>query len=618
MSHSTAALPIEAVVAAATRRSLLRVDGDALYWLEQRPSEQGRSVIVRWHARTGAEVITPPALNARSRVHEYGGGEFAVHNGNVVFVADPNQQCWLRTADGQLRLLLAPTEPAGAVRFADFAWHPNGQWLYAVRERHGHDGVMGNGAIRAGVINELVAISLAGECVVLADAADFFAAPCVSPDGKRLAWLQWSHPQMPWDGSALMLAELADASALNVCRQVAGHSEESVLQPGFTADGRLLAITDRHGFWQLGEVGESGWRVLTTLAADCAVAPWSLGTRTWAEGPAGSLLLLATRAGFQQLLRLTAPGAVPVTLPWGCLAPHLACDDSNVYMLAANPQQAEAVVRIELATGAAQPLSSAAPWPAEVDIAVPELLEVAAGDRLIPAWFYRPANAIKPPLVAFCHSGPTGQASPTLQAAIQFWTSRGYAVVDINYRGSDGYGRRWRQALLGHWGEYDVADCLAVITHLLGNDAVDAQRIYLRGNSAGGLTALQLLAQSRLIRAAALRYPVVDLPALAHVSHKFEAHYLHRLVGVADESPAALAPYSPANQLHCITTPLLIQQGDQDPVVPSTQARLLADTLTARGVSCELKLHAGEGHGFRRAETLAAALQAELDFFEQH
>lgn len=612
-----AALPVEAVIAAATRRSLLQCDGGFLYWLEQRPQQRGRGVIVRWSASTGTQELTPESLSVRARVHEYGGGEFAVHQGRIVFCAEPGQSLWLRDEAGLRALSLPEPAAGGAVRFADFCWHPTADCFYAVRETHhpesGH------------VDNDVVAITLDGVCTSVASGADFYAAPRVSPCGRQLIWLQWSNPLMPWDGTEWCVARLATPTALREPRTLAGAAEESVLQPGFLRDGRMLAVSDRGQWWQLGEwvAGQQSdnavWQALTPIGAEAAVAPWSLGTRTWCEiADAGICAILAQNGRQQLCYRAHGQTAWQIlSLPVSCLAPTLAADAEHVYLLGAAPDCDEQLLQYRLRDGAIRVIAAAPDWPEAVPVVPAEQRQVLRDGDAIPFNFYRPSDALAPPLLVLCHSGPTGSASPALQAAIQFWTSRGFAIADVNYRGSDGFGRRWRQSLLGHWGEFDVADCVEVIADLIAEASVDRERIFLRGNSAGGLTVLQLLARHHGIRAAAVRYPVVDLPALAAVSHKFEAHYLQRLVGASEVTDEVMVAASPNQQFARIRTPLLIQQGDQDTVVPVAQAEQLAAALQANRVAHELVLYQGEGHGFRRSDTLATALENEWRFFRQ-
>ncbi|NQD38760.1 S9 family peptidase [Permianibacter sp. IMCC34836] len=590
---------------------------------------------MRWSASTGNEELLPTWFNVRSKVHEYGGGEFAVRDGALLFVAEPDQQLWLRTASGDLRALTEVSQPPRSIRYADMCWHPGGEWCYAVRERH-HD---------QDVINELVAVSLTGAIQVLASGADFYATPTVSPDGMQLAWLQWSHPLMPWDGTQLQRANLRQPDSLLDSAEVAGGATESVLQPLFAGNNQLFALSDRSGYWQPGVVLANGWQPLQIQSAEAqpetsadafahnefAVAPWSLGTRTWCVTDGGDIWLIGSVNGFQQLWRLSpepdgtyraAPQHFSQTAPTSesvcCLAPHLAVAGDAVFVLASATDQPERLMALQPGRDSQQCLTGTVAWPADVMITPAKSVMTEVAGRKLPFFFYRPAERTRCPLLLFCHSGPTGAASPALQATIQFWTSRGYAVADVNYRGSDGFGRDWRQSLLGHWGEYDVADCLAVVDSLIRDGAVDPDRIYLRGNSAGGLTALHMLAASGRIRAAALRYPVVDLVRLAAISHKFEARYLHRLVGAGGSDEQRLHQMSPTSIFPLIKTPVLVQQGEQDPVVPLAQAQQLVASLQGAGVDHELVVHTGEGHGFRRADTLMAALAAELAFFSRH
>ena len=610
-NESASALPTSAVAEAAIRRSMLRHDGEYLYWLEQRPQEQGRGVIVRWSETSGCQEMTPTALSVRSRVHEYGGGEFAVRRGAVVFSADPEQQVWLRDVNGHVAAITAVSQPRQAVRYADFCWHPDADVIYAVRERHHDDSVS----------NELVALSLDGRCEVLASGADFYAAPRIAPDGSRLLWLQWSNPNMPWDGTELWQAIVLSPMQITDAEPLAGGANESVLQPGFAADNRLFALTDQRGYWQLAEWRADGWQFLHHEPTDCCLAPWTLGGQSWQIDADGQCWWLAHKQGFQQLWRQRSGEHAPqlVGVPDNCLSGQLVVAQRHVFLLGARVDRGERLFAQDTDSDSVIDICPPAAWPSAVPITPARLEWAAAENRQIPFYFYLPESSEpRLPLVMFCHSGPTGSASPALQPAIQFWTSRGYAVADVNYRGSDGYGRAWRQSLLGHWGDYDAEDCQAVLDALALHPAINARRIYLRGNSAGALTVLEIWRRTRKVRGLALRYPATDLPALVATSHKFESGYIKKLLGVSDASQLTHCGDS-ANRPAALTgAQVLIQHGSIDPVVPLEQSKQLLGRLAEQGVHADLQVYPGEGHGFRSGTTLIAALHSELAFFERH
>ncbi len=625
------------VAAASVRRNGLCRDGEWLYWREQRPEEQGRGVIVRWHPDTGVADVTSAEWSVRSRVHEYGGGDFAVRNGVLVFVADTDQRLYRQTTNTQPQALTPMPPQPRAWRYADFSLSDDGSRVYAVRERHCDE----QGRAFPEPVNDLICVHADGRLDVIASGADFYAAPRLSPDQRALAFLQWSHPFMPWDATQLMLQTLdADGTASGEACCMAGGAGQSVLQPQWRADGALGFLSDAEGFWQLHVWHRGVTERWNDLPFDACGAPWSLGLCSWVWRDAGSALSLIQQDGRQGLALCSATGAQRLTLAASApdtitdtLVCAAAAESFCLFAFAASARTLETLWCLtpqeqcrESAQPAADPVATEAlvvtaamclPAPVWPYPDVAEAQSCLAGERpsAVPYFLYLPSGAsVKAPvpLIVFVHSGPTGAASASLNPAIQFWVSRGYAVADINYRGSTGYGRRWRQALVGEWGRADVEDCAQVVASLLANPVLNGQ-IFLRGNSAGGLTVLLTLARHAGISGAAVRYPVVDLPSLQAHSHKFEREYLRQLVGDSGDG-RALADRSPLAHLQLPLPPVLILQGDADPVVPLEQAKML---VAAGAGQVQLQVFAGEGHGFRSAPTLIAALEAELAFFRR-
>ncbi|MGI8984705.1 MAG: alpha/beta hydrolase family protein [Acidimicrobiales bacterium] len=577
------------LVKRAVSLSGLQSSAGALYWIEGRPAEAGRQVIVRWSPGEDPVDILPPPYSARTTVHEYGGGALHVADGTVFFSNFDDQRLYRLDPGTQ------PRPIAGNARYADA--DVLGDRLVCVRERH-LDGTVVNG----GVVNDIVELPTDGSAppTVVAAGHDFYASPRFAGDG-RLAWLAWDHPRMPWDGTILEPGP------------VAGGPEESVTQPRWSPAGVLHWISDRTGWWNLYRDGQA----LQPRAAEFAEPAWALGESSYDFLPGG--LVVASWAG-----HLGVVFDDPLVLPFTSFASVTAFGD-RVAAIAASPTRAPAVVVIDPATAETTVVRESRP--AAVDpryLSTPRRIGFpSTGGSTAHALFYPPANPTvtgppgeRPPLVVTSHGGPTAQASTALNLRTQFWTSRGFAVVDVDYRGSSGYGRAYRRQLDGQWGVVDVDDCLAAARHLAGAGEVDGRRMVVRGSSASGLTALLALTRG-LFAAGASLYGVADLAALAADTHKFEARYLDGLVGPWPEAAATYRDRSPLTHAGELSAPLIIFQGLDDRVVPPAQAEVLVAALRRAGVPFAYLTFEGEGHGFRRAETIQRVMEAELSFYGQ-
>jgi dipeptidyl aminopeptidase/acylaminoacyl peptidase len=572
----------------------LQVSGDALFWSEGRPAEAGRQVIVRWVPGQDPVDVLPAPYSARTTVHEYGGGAFCVSGDTVFFSNFDDQRLW-RADPGREP---SPITPEGA-RYADGDVSPDGARLVCVRERHLADEV----------VNDVVVLATDGpaEPMVVAEGHDFYAAPRFGPNGE-LAWLAWDHPRMPWDGTVLEVDGRGP---------VAGGPEESLSQPRWSPDRVLHWISDRTGWWNLYRDGAP----LQPRDAELSGPDWVFGQSTYAFLPAGRLVATWTEGGRGHLGVL---GDEPLDLPLTSFSTLRAYGD-KVAAIAASPTQAPAVVIVDPATGELTVVRSSRPTPVDAGyLSTPRPIEFATtGGGTAHALFYRPANVgcqgpsgERPPLVVTSHGGPTSAASTSLELRTQFWTSRGFAVVDVDYRGSTGYGRAYRQQLDGQWGVADVDDCLAAARHLADAGEVDGRRMVIRGSSASGLTALLALTRGVFAAGASL-YGVVDLAALATDTHKFEARYLDGLVGPWPEAADVYRERSPISHADELSAPLIIFQGLDDKVVPPSQAEVLVDALRRAGLPFAYLTFEGEAHGFRKAETIRRVVEAELSFYGQ-
>ncbi len=587
-------LSAQRIAEAGVALSFVRADGDKLYWLEGRARERGRSVLMRYRKGEVREAL-PTHFNVRSRVHEYGGGAYAAHDGRIVFSHFPDGTVWLVGEDGEPRRI-TPDVP---LRYADFAFAPEG--IYAVREDHRGPGEPVNSVVllRPDRVDE-------GEPVCLG--RDFYAAPRPGPDG-RLACIAWDHPDMPWDATELLLDG----------EPVAGGPDESVLQPSWSADGKLHYISDRSGWWNLYvHDGEEG-RALKPMAAEFAGPLWGLGAQSYRCLADGDIVARYEKNGRVLVERLRGG-------PFQTGFSHPACPvpfGGGWAVLGADTDRPD---RLDLLheDGGRETLSRSAPNdPDPAFVSRGEAVSFpTGGGRTAHAWFYAPRNPgfagpreELPPLVVRSHGGPTGASNNGYSPAIQYWTTRGFAVVDVNYGGSTGYGRAFRQQLHGQWGIVDVDDCCAAAMWLADTGKVDVNRLVVRGGSAGGYTTLAALAFRDVFKAGASLYGIGDLKALARDTHKFESRYLDRLIGPLPEAEAVYDARSPLLHAESISCPVIFLQGTEDKVVPPDQTEAMAAALRARRVPVALLLFEGEGHGFRRAENIVAALEAELAFF---
>ncbi len=609
------------------RRQQVVLDGDDIYWSESRPSEGGRVVVVRRTPDGRVSDVTPAPFNARSRVHEYGGGAFAVDGGTLVFS---------NAADGRLYLLdvarpaaprpLTPEVPDAARRYADIVFDRRRDRLVAVREDHtagGHEPV-----------NAVVSVPLTGADPhpgeVLVRGNSFYAAPRLSSYGSRLAWLTWNQPDMPWDGTELWAALVGDDGAPGPAARVAGGRDESIFQPEWAPDGTLYYVSDRTGWWNLyrrrdnGDGGD-GDEALHSMEAEFGLPLWNFGMSTYAFASADVLVCAYTRAGAWRLARidLRTLAFTPIETPYTDISSPRAAD-GRVVFVGASPSTPGAVVDLDLATGAAQEVRHARAVAVDPGyLSVPRAIDYPARDGATAhAFYYPPRNrdyaappGERPPLLVKSHGGPTAATSTALDLTVQYWTSRGVAVLDVDYGGSTGYGRAYRARLDGQWGIVDVDDCVDGARYLAGRGEVDGGRLAIDGGSAGGYTTLCALVFRDDFKAGASYYGVSDLEALARDTHKFEARYLDRMVGPYPARRDLYVERSPIHHVDRLSAPAVFLQGAEDKVVPPDQAERMVAALRAKGLPVAYLLFEGEGHGFRRAENIARALDAELYFF---
>ena len=609
----------EMVTEAGIRLGEIITDGPDVYWLEGRPAEGGRNVIVRLggpNGEPGPVDVTPEGYNVRNRVHEYGGAAYEVNDGVVYFSNFADQRIYRHKSGEQPNPVTAdPDIPAGD-RFADGRFTPDGRFLVCVRERH----VEGREAV-----NEVVAVQVDGGVqTVLASGHDFYSFPRLSPDGTRLAYTAWDHPNMPWDEAELWVAALSPDGASSGAVQVAGGSGESIFQPEWSPDGKLHFVSDRTGWWNLYAQEENAAVSVFPGNAESGEPQWVFGQSTYAFLPDGCIaLIVGGEAGRRLMIIDKDRQAREIELPYTSIG-GLVATGRDVLITAASPTEPAAIVRVDTDTGAVKVVRKSSEL--QIDeglISRPQSVTFPTGDgEDAHAFYYPPTNSgfmapasEKPPLIVLSHGGPTSAASASFSLDIQFWTSRGFAVTDVNYRGSTGYGRAYRDALKGQWGVVDTEDCINAARHLVDRGLADGRRAIIKGGSAGGYTTLCALVFHDYFAAGASYYGVADAETLATDTHKFESRYLDGLIGPYPEARDLYRQRSPIDYVDQLSCPVIIFQGLEDEIVPPSQAEAMVKALKAKGVPYAYLPFPGEQHGFRIAANIRRTLDAELYFY---
>ena len=620
----TSPLTVELLTSASVGLSEVRLDSGRLHWLESRADQAGRTGL--WSAPlAGGEPVevTPTTANVRTRVHEYGGGAYAVAADVVVHVDFGDGRVHVQRGDGAPE----PITPDADLRYAEPVLHPGLGLVLAVREDHRGDGEP---------VNTVVALDLAGPNAdggqVLVAGADFCSSPSLSADG-RLAWVQWDHPAMPWDATAVMVGRLEGGPGswtVTGVQQLAGGPAESAVHPSWLADGTLVFVSDRTGWWNLYAWTEGQpVRPLHPTEAEFCGPPWVLGQTPYAVLDPDHLVCSVNRSGVESvaLLEISSGTLTPVTEP-GTGAAHLAADATAVAAVLTFPDRPSALAVLDLDTRTwteRRPSSTLTLAPGSVSLAEAVSWPRSGVEEGEPGevhgWYYPPTNpdhtapaGTLPPLITLSHGGPTSFSSASLSLAYQFWTSRGFGVLDVNYGGSTGYGRAYRERLQGRWGLVDVADCAAGALAMVEQGRADPARLAVRGGSAGGYTTLRALTATTVFTAGISQYGVGDLEALALHTHKFESRYLDGLVGPYPQAREVYRDRSPLDHLDSLAAPILLLQGLEDKVVPPEQAQDMADAAKAQGLPVALLMFGGEGHGFRRADTIKASYDAQQYF----
>ena len=607
----------DVIVSETSRFGGLALDGLDVYWVESRPTEAGRYIIVRRTPDGQTVDMTPAPFNARTRVHEYGGGAFVVNGGTIYFSNFTDQRLYCQKS-GSAPYSITPDAP---LRYADGIIDRRRNRLICVCEDHTDT--------EREAVNSLVAVTLSDtpDVQVLVSGRDFFASPRLSPDGSQLAWLTWSHPNMPWDGCELWVGEVRDGGSIDHTVQVAGGQDESIFQPEWSPDGVLHFVSDRTDWWNLFRWRNGHIEPLYQMDAEFGRAQWLFGMSTYAFESDNRIICVYNQLGIWHLgiLDTTTGEFNRIETPYSEIS-FLRCGSKYAVFYAGSPTAPESVVRLDLATRRMEILRHSSNVVIDTGyLSVPQTIEFPTENGLTAhAFFYPPENRDytppsneRPPLVVISHGGPTGATSTAFDLKIQYLTSRGIAVLDVNYGGSTGYGRAYRQRLNGQWGIVDVDDCVNGVRYLVARGEVDEDRTAIRGGSAGGYTTLCALTFRGIFKAGASYYGVSDLEALVQDTHKFESRYLDNLIGPYPEQRDRYWERSPIHFTDRLSCPLIFLHGLEDKVVPPNQAELMVDALRAKGLPVAYLPFDGEQHGFRRAENIKRALEAELYFYAE-
>lgn len=594
------------------------LDGEDIYWIETRPTEGGRYVIVRRSPDGRTVDVTPPSFNARTLVHEYGGGSFVIEDGTVYFSNFTDQRLYRQNAGAEPQ----PVTPEANLRYADGVIDRKRRRIICVREDHTEPG--------REAVNTLVSLALDGGGdggQVLVSGNDFYSSPRLSPDGSRLAWLTWNHPNMPWNTTELWVGEIREDGSLGAAEQVAGGIDESIFQPEFSPDGTLYFVCDRTGWWNLYRWHNGHIEPLCEMEADFGVPHWVFARSTYAFESAERIICSYNQEGTWHLASLdTTSGKLEVIETPYTAIDFLRAAPGQAVFLAGSPTEPMSVVQLDLATRKLKVLRRSSEVKIDAEyLSMPMAIEFPTeGGLMAHAFFYAPKNGdyvappgVRPPLLVISHGGPTGATSSVLNLIIQFWASRGIAVVDVNYGGSTGYGRAYCQRLKSQWGVVDVDDCVNSTRYLIERSEVDAERLIIRGGSAGGYTTLCALTFRDIFKAGASYYGISDLEVFAKDTHKFESRYLDWLVGSYTENRDLYRERSPMNFIERLSCPVIFFQGLEDKIVPPNQAEIMVEALRAKGLPVSYIPFEGEQHGFRRAANIKRALDAELYFYSK-
>ena len=610
----TSPITSDAIVADSLRLGGVAIDGNMIYWLEGRPQEGGRNVLVRRTSDGTIADITPEGFNVRTRVHEYGGGAFVIDNETVYFTNFTDQRLYCQAPNREPQALT----PEGPFRYADLVVDRPRSRLICVRECHFPD---------KEPENQLVSIDSKGQVTVLVSGNDFYSSPCLSPDGSQLAWLSWNHPHMPWDATHLSVAKIGASGELEKIKILSSTAPESIFQPQFSPDGTLYFVSDRSNWWNLYRWSDDRVESVFPMAAEFGTPQWVFGMSTYGFVNENCIVCTYIQNGNWSLatIDLHAKILTPIATPYTSIG-GIQVSSDRVAFLGGSPTATGVVALLNLKTQAIEILQRSSRLVVDPGyISIPQAIEFPT-DNGQTAWgfFYPPTNkdftatpGEKPPLLVKSHGGPTSSTSSSLKLSNQYWTSRGFAILDVNYGGSTGYGRDYRNRLQDNWGVVDVNDCINGARFLVEKGEVDGDRLTISGGSAGGYTTLCALTFHDIFKAGASYYGVGDLEALVRDTHKFESRYLEGLIGPYPDRKDLYEARSPIHHVDRLSCPVIFLQGLEDKIVPPNQAEMMVGVLRQKGLPVAYVTFASEQHGFRKAENIKRALDGEFYFYSR-
>jgi len=599
----------------------IQVDGTNVFWILPRPQEGGRNTLMQRSEDGSIAEILPADYNMRTRVHEYGGGDYCIHEGTIIFSNGADQRLYLFSPNSEPISLTAAPPADESWRYADGCIAPDGRTLLCIHERH-----LSTGAVK----NEIVAIEINGTSTIhpIVQGSDFYASPRLSPDGKKVAWLSWDHPRMPWDGTELWIAEVQSDDSVTLVEKIAGGESEWISNPAWSPNGDLFFLSDRSNWSNLYRWDGVKVEQVFEISADLDRPAWAFGYTRYAFLSHGRIAFVYWEDGIEHLglYDPVSSSYKKIAADYSAIPYITSNDEDELWFLGGNFQMTPSVVRLKMNGSNPEVVYRNSTFDfASGYISNPQPIEFPTSDgQVAHAQYYSPTNkefSAPPdeliPLIVRCHGGPTSASHPFLQPTFQYFTSRGFGILDVNYRGSSGYGRFYREALKGKWGIYDTQDCIAAALYLVDRGEADPKRLIMRGGSAGGWTTLCALTFHDLFKAGAIYYGIADAEKLAKTTHKFEANYLEYLIGPYPDESQLYIERSPIHHTDSISCPLIVFQGLDDKVVPPSQAKNLVKTLREKKLPHAYLTFSGEGHGFRLAESTKRSLEAELSFYAQ-
>jgi dipeptidyl aminopeptidase/acylaminoacyl peptidase len=592
----------------------IQIDQNQIYWTEGRPSETGRTALMNWSTRAGSSELSQASHDIRTRAHEYGGGAFTTQNGRKFYIQNSDQQVYELLEDGNSNKITN----AEKFRYADAVVDENRNLIYVVGEDHSNPDDIQNVILR-------VSLDGSGKQDIIASGHDFYSNPEISPDGQQLLFLAWDHPNMPWDGTQLWLSDLDESGNIENLQVIAGGAEESIFQPLWDPNGNFYYISDKSGWWNIYEYSAEDHRCLLSKDAEFGLPQWVFGMSTYAVLGPGRLVSTYRDLNGSHLILIDAQKNewVEIDVPYSDID-QVRGSGKLIAFIGSSADRSSEIVVMDIESNEKYVLRCSSENDMESkNISRPELItfEPRPGEATY-GWYYPPTNSAfeapadeKPPLIVLSHGGPTSYSPGSFSPIKQYWTTRGFAIVDVNYSGSTGYGREYRKRLNGNWGIRDVEDCAAAALHLVEEGKVDSNRLFIKGGSAGGYTTLTALTFMDVFKAGASYYGVGDLESLAKDTHKFESRYLDKLVGEYPKEKRLYQDRSPINHTDQLDCPVIFLQGLDDPVVPPNQAEKMLAALKVKGIPVAYIPFEGESHGFRQASTIVKAIESEFYFY---